>query len=65
VTVPNPTQANAVFPILPADVTNKLLEDYRFYVWNQATGQVRWMCAWDTEESDVDGLLAALSAAVS
>jgi threonine aldolase len=65
VTVPNPTQANAVFPILPADVTNKLLEDYRFYVWNQATGQVRWMCAWDTQESDVDGLLAALSAAVS
>lgn len=65
VTVPNPTQANAVFPILPAEVTNKLLESYRFYVWNQATGQVRWMCAWDTQESDVDGLLAALSAAVS
>jgi threonine aldolase len=54
-----------VFPILPADVTNKLLKDYRFYVWNQATGQVRWMCAWDTQESDVDALLAALSAAVS
>ena len=65
VTLPNPTQANAVFPILPAEVTNKLLESYRFYVWNQATGQVRWMCAWDTQESDVDGLLAALSAAVS
>jgi threonine aldolase len=65
VTVPNPTQANAVFPILPAGVTNKLLESYRFYVWNQATGQVRWMCAWDTQESDVDGLLAALSSAVS
>jgi threonine aldolase len=65
VTIPNPTEANAVFPILPVDVTNKLLKDYRFYVWNQATGQVRWMCAWDTQESDVDGLLAALSAAVS
>jgi threonine aldolase len=65
VTLPNPTEANAVFPILPADVTNKLLKDYRFYVWNQATGQVRWMCAWDTQESDVDALLAALSAAVS
>jgi threonine aldolase len=65
VTLPNPTEANAVFPILPADVTNKLLKDYRFYVWNQATGQVRWMCAWDTQESDVNALLAALSAAVS
>jgi threonine aldolase len=65
VTVPNPTEANAVFPILPEKVTNKLMESYRFYVWNQATGQVRWMCAWDTQESDVDGLLAALDKAVS
>jgi threonine aldolase len=64
VTIPNPTEANAVFPILPEKITNKLLETYRFYVWNQATGQVRWMCAWDTQESDVDGLLAALDAAV-
>jgi threonine aldolase len=65
VTVPNPTEANAVFPILPEKITNKLLENYRFYVWNQATGQVRWMCAWDTQESDVEGLLAALESAVS
>lgn len=65
VVVPNPTQANAVFPILPAAVTKKLLKSYRFYIWNQATGQVRWMCAWDTQESDVDGLLGALRASVS
>jgi threonine aldolase len=65
VTIPNPTEANAVFPILPEKITNKLLETYRFYVWNQGTGQVRWMCAWDTQESDVDWLLAALDAAVS
>jgi threonine aldolase len=65
VTIPNPTQANAVFPILPEKVTKKLMETHRFYVWNPATGQVRWMCAWDTKESDVDVLLAALSKAVS
>ena len=65
VTVPNPTEANAVFPILSELVTEKLLESYRFYVWNQATGQVRWMCAWDTTEADVDGLLAALKAVLS
>lgn len=65
VTVPNPTEANAVFPILSEAATEKLLESYRFYVWNQATGQVRWMCAWDTTEADVDGLLAALKAVLS
>lgn len=61
VQVPNQAEANAVFPILPADVTQKLQQDYRFYVWNQATGQVRLMCSFDTTEEDVSGLLAKLS----
>jgi threonine aldolase len=57
VEIPNPTQANAVFPIFTAEQTAKLQELYRFYVWNVATGQVRLMCAWDTTQEDVDGLL--------
>jgi threonine aldolase len=64
VTVPNPTQANAVFPILPLDVTLKIQKDYRFYVWDQSTGQVRWMCAWDTTKEDVSGILESLRAAL-
>lgn len=64
VSVPNPTQANAVFPILPEAVTERVQSDFRFYVWNQATGQVRWMCSWDTTEQDVDGILASLRAAL-
>ena len=61
VQVPNKAEANAVFPILPAAITEKLQQDYRFYVWNQATGQVRLMCSFDTAEEDVTGLLAKLS----
>jgi threonine aldolase len=49
-----------VFLILPADITEKLQQFYRFYVWNQATGQVRLMCAFDTTEEDVEGLLSKL-----
>jgi threonine aldolase len=64
VTVPNKTEANAVFPVLPVSITKKLQKNYKFYVWNQATGQVRWMCAFDTTAEDVDGLLAALRAAL-
>lgn len=60
VSLPNPTQANAVFPVLPRKVTEKLQKSYRFYVWNPALGSVRWMCAWDTTQEDVDGLLASL-----
>ena len=63
--IPNPAEANAVFPILPPKITAKLQKSYRFYVWNQATGQVRWMCSWDTQPKDVDGLLEALKHALS
>jgi threonine aldolase len=59
-TVPNATQANAVFPILTAEQTAKLQKLYRFYVWNQETGQVRWMCSWDTTIDDIEGLLNAI-----
>lgn len=65
VSVENPAEANAVFPVLPEVITRLLQEQYRFYVWNQATGQVRWMCSWDTTEEDVFGLLAALKSALS
>jgi threonine aldolase len=60
VSMPNRAEANAVFPILPPHITELLQQHYRFYVWNQASGQVRLMCAFDTTESDVDGLLAKL-----
>lgn len=60
VSVENPAEANAVFPVLPAWLTERLQADYRFYVWNQESGQVRLMCAWDTTVEDVDGLLAKL-----
>ncbi len=56
--IPNPTEANAVFPIFTPAQTKALQEHFRFYVWNYATGQVRLMCAWDTTEDDVDRLIA-------
>ncbi|MDE2592433.1 MAG: hypothetical protein KGL41_06230 [Actinomycetales bacterium] len=65
VSVENPAEANAVFPVLPDWLTERLQADYRFYVWNQETGQVRWMCAWDTTVDDVDGLLGKLEDALS
>jgi threonine aldolase len=64
VSVPNPTQANAVFPILPAEIIEVLQEKYWFYVWDYRIGQVRWMCAWDTKPEDVQGLLDALRSAL-
>ena len=55
--VPNPTQANAVFPILTADQTATLQQVFKFYVWDHRTGQVRLMCSWDTTDADIDAFL--------
>jgi threonine aldolase len=62
VQVTRPTDANAVFAILPADATARLQEQFHFYTWDQATGEVRWMCAWDTTEADVDVFVSGIIA---
>jgi threonine aldolase len=62
VSVTNVPQANAVFAVLPAGVADRLRPRFRFYDWNPATGEVRWMCAFDTTEQDVDAFAAAIRA---
>ncbi|WP_319453653.1 MULTISPECIES: low specificity L-threonine aldolase [unclassified Mycobacterium] len=59
-TITQQTQSNAVFAILPPGVADRLREGFRFYDWDPATGEVRWMCAFDTTEADVDAFAAAL-----
>lgn len=54
-------QANAVFAILPKAVTDRLQQRFRFYTWDVATGEVRWMCSWDTTEDDVDAFADAVA----
>ncbi|MGG7466271.1 threonine aldolase family protein [Plantibacter sp. YIM 135347] len=55
-----PTQANAVFGILPAGVADRVREHFRFYDWDAATGEVRWMCSFDTTEADIDAFVDAI-----
>ena len=61
VTITQPVQANAVFAIIPAALTPALQEVMPFYVWNEATNEVRWMCSWDTTTDDLDTFIAALT----
>jgi len=58
-------QANAVFAILPAAATASLQERWKFYVWDENSGEVRWMCSWDTTEEDVDAFAADVREAVA
>jgi threonine aldolase len=65
VTVPRPTEANAVFAILPRAAADTVREHYKFYDWDPAIGEVRWMCAWDTTEADVDDFARLLKEALA
>ncbi|MFN4001312.1 threonine aldolase family protein [Microcella sp.] len=51
------TQANAVFALLANDAADRIRERVRFYDWDRARGEVRWMCAFDTTEADIDAFL--------
>lgn len=56
-----PVQANAVFARIPHAVTRRLQERFRFYFWDEAAGDVRWMCSYDTTTQDVDRFISAIA----
>ncbi|MCC2033658.1 threonine aldolase family protein [Microbacterium allomyrinae] len=55
------TQANGVFATLPDGVADRLRTSFRFYDWDAAKNEVRWMCSFDTSENDIDAFLAAIA----
>jgi threonine aldolase len=56
-----PTDANAVFAVLPAGVADTLRQSFRFYDWDAAAREVRWMASFDTTEDDIDAFVAAIT----
>ena len=54
------THVNAVFAVLPDGVADRLRQRFRFYDWDAATGEVRWVCSFDTTPEDVDAFVDAL-----
>jgi threonine aldolase len=57
-----PVQADAVFARLDPRQIAELQRDWIFHVWDESASIVRWMTAFDTQESDVDAFLSAIAA---
>lgn len=55
-----PVEANSVFARIPADLVPILQAETFFWPWDERAGLVRWMCAWDTTEADIERFTAAL-----
>jgi len=60
VEVAYPVEADAVFARLDPRHITDLQREWTFYVWDEANSIVRWMTAFDMQESDVDAFLASI-----
>lgn len=46
-------QGNEIFAIIPRDKIQILQNKCFFYVWDENASEVRWVCSFDTTESDI------------
>jgi threonine aldolase len=60
VRITQPVEGNGVFAVIAPAATELLQRDWRFYVWEAASAEVRWMCSWDTTIEEVDAFAAAI-----
>jgi len=51
-------EANGVFAIVPKRYVPLLQKEYFFYVWNEATSEMRFMTSFDTTEEDIRKFVA-------
>ncbi|MDR2908029.1 MAG: aminotransferase class I/II-fold pyridoxal phosphate-dependent enzyme [Bacteroidales bacterium] len=52
--------ANAVFAKLPKAIIQPLQDEYFFYEWDEQNHEVRWMCSWDTTETEIENFVALI-----
>ena len=63
ITITQRVQANGVFAIIPPAAADAVRPRWPFYTWDEATGEVRLMCSWDTTASEVEAFSDALTQA--
>ena len=54
VEISKPVESNAVFAIIPQWLSEELHKKHYFYVWDEQTNEVRWMCSFNTTKEDID-----------
>lgn len=62
VIISRPVETNVVFAIIHPDLCEKLMKKHYFYIWDEVTGEVRWMCSYNTTKEDIDKFVADIKA---
>ena len=52
--------ANGVFAKLPKEIIKPLQDEYFFYEWDEQNHEVRWMCSWDTTETEIENFVSLI-----
>lgn len=60
VEITQPVQTNALFVKIPKGKISKIQDESYFYIWDENSGEVRWMTAFDTTEDDIDRFIEIL-----
>lgn len=55
--ISRPVETNVVFAYVPKDICVKLQEKHYFYIWDETTTEVRWMCSFNTRKEDIDSFI--------
>jgi threonine aldolase len=56
----HPVEANGVFASIPLSWNAPLMEKFPFYIFEPEGNVARWMCAWDTQEEDIQAFFEAM-----
>ncbi len=64
VRITRPVEANAVFAVIPPEAVAPLQAEFPFYVWDEDSGEVRWMTSFATTDGEVDDFVATLAKVV-
>ncbi|MFA6769552.1 MAG: beta-eliminating lyase-related protein [Bacteroidales bacterium] len=62
VQISRPVQTNAVFALIDPNLCEKLQQKHYFYVWDEETNEVRWMCSFNTHKKEIDLFVKDLKA---
>lgn len=55
--ISRPVETNAVFAYISKELYEKLSEKHMFYIWDEETMEVRWMCSFDTKKENIDDFI--------
>lgn len=60
-----PTDANTLLLKMRPEISDELVKNHFFYVWDEDTNEIRFVTSWDTTTQDIQEMIADLKALLS